>query len=87
MDTRGYLSETRLARIQLDRIKNALPEAVKFTYLVCHRLCQFAGVSFQYPHITVAAERLSIDEIAASLSTEKLSRNDTGGKQPESGDA
>jgi hypothetical protein len=59
-----------VARIQLGRIKDVLPEAIKAAYLVCHALCQFAGVPFEYPRVTVAAEGASVNEIGASLSAE-----------------
>lgn len=55
--------EESLARMQLGRIKSVLPEAIKAAYLICHTLCEFAGVPFEYPPITVARERLSIDKI------------------------
>jgi len=66
-----YRSQRALAWTQLDRIAAALPEAIKLAYLVCHALCQFAGIPFRCPPINVAAENLSASEIGASLSVRK----------------
>jgi hypothetical protein len=63
-----------LARTQLDRITGVQPEAIKAAYLVCHMLCEFAGVPFEYPMITVAKEKLSVNGIKALLSEEKLQK-------------
>jgi hypothetical protein len=70
--------EESLARKQLGRIKGVLPEAIKAAYLVCHVLCQFADVPFEYPTVTVAAEKLSVDQIKDSL----LGRNSGSQAQP-----
>jgi hypothetical protein len=37
-------------------------------------LCEFAGVPFEYPMITVAKEKLSVNGIKALLSEEKLQK-------------
>jgi hypothetical protein len=78
---REYRSLRGLAWTQLDRITGALPEAIKLAYLVCHALCQFAGIPFRCPPITVAAEKLSTNEIAVSSSVKKPEGS------PERGDA
>jgi hypothetical protein len=78
---REYRSLRGLAWTQLDRITGALPEAIKVAFLVCHALCQFAGIPFRCPPITVAEEKLPTNEIAVSLSVKKPESS------PEQGDA
>jgi len=56
-----------LARVQLGRIKNVLPEAIRAAHLVCHMLCKFAGIPFEHPTVTLAAERLPDDQTRTSL--------------------
>jgi hypothetical protein len=70
--------EESLARTQLGRIKSVLPEAIKAAHLICHTLCEFVGVPFEYPAVTVAAERLSVDKIGDSL----LEENSGSAAQP-----
>jgi hypothetical protein len=68
---REYRSQRGLAWTQLDRITGALPEAIKLAFLVCHALCQFTGIPFRCPPITVAAENLLTNETPLSLSVKK----------------
>ena len=82
-DRRAYGDQLRRARTQLARIKDALPEVIKLTYLVCHTLCQFTGVPFEYPRIVVAAEKLSVDEIVASPSDTGTKKTDNRGNKSE----
>jgi len=49
------------ARVQLGRIKNVLPEAIKGGYSICEMLCKFTGVPFEWPPISLAQETQSVD--------------------------
>ena len=56
------LADEADARMHLGRMKGALPELIRFTWLVCHQLCEFTDITFEFPRIGVAAEQLSIKD-------------------------
>jgi hypothetical protein len=60
------------ARAHLSRLKQAVPELIKFAWLVCYYLCRDTGTEFKFPTIGVAAEPLSIKDFEPSPD------NDTG---------
>jgi hypothetical protein len=56
-----------LARINLKQVKESLPELIKFTYLVCQKICVLTQVPFEWPRVAVAAEKTSLKEIMKGL--------------------
>jgi hypothetical protein len=54
------------ARADLGQMKKALPELVRFAWLVCYHLCMATGTEFEFPVIGVAAEPISIEDFEAS---------------------
>ena len=61
------LADEAEARLNLRHVKEALPELIKFTWLVCHKLCGFTDVKFEFPIIGVAAEQISIQDFTTSV--------------------
>ncbi len=46
-------------------LQGALPELIKFAWLVCYSLCKFTGTDFKSPVIGVAAENISMKDFEA----------------------
>lgn len=59
--------EDDVARTILRLSKVALPELIRFTFLVSNKLCRFTGIKFEPPRVAVAGEKLSVEEIEASV--------------------
>jgi len=55
-----------MARSLLEQLQKALPRLVNFAFLSTKKLCEAADVEFRAPFISVAAENLSVEGIAAA---------------------
>ena len=60
------LADEAQARLNLKHMKEALPELIRFAWLVCYYLCRSTGNEFEFPTVGVAAEPISMKEFESS---------------------
>ena len=64
-----------MARSLLQQLQKGLPRLINFAFLASKKLCEPAQVEFRAPFISIAAENISVEGIAAAQQATDAQKN------------